>query len=448
MSPTVRELASRISQTVTMAATGQIPNNFSALTQQRIRTVGRCEQRDIPMSAALDFGMLPPEINSARMYAGAGSGPLLVAASAWKSLAADLRSTASSCQAVLAALTEQEWHGPASVAMAAAATPYTAWMTTTAVHAEQTASQAQAAAAAYETAFVVTVPPPQIAANRAQLAGLVATNLVGQNTQEIAAIEVEYSEMWAQDAAAMYGYAAASAAATDLTSFEPPPQTTDTAGLSAQAAAGGRSALSKLMSSVPGSLRDLSTPAATKGSQLSGWNPFAPGSARDATGLNGVLNAFFGTDAAFGNFLNANLWNTIFGSGFYLPGNFLGTASDFIGLGQAGSGAADGGAGAAAVAAGVGEGAAVAGGAGNGISAATGNGVLVGPMSVPPSWIGTPQAPLSSALGATPMIAPSSAVAAGMPGVPMASMNGQGYARQVPQYGFKPTFVARPPNAG
>jgi PPE-repeat protein len=31
----------------------------------------------------LNFGVLPPEINSGRMYAGAGSGPMLAAASAW-----------------------------------------------------------------------------------------------------------------------------------------------------------------------------------------------------------------------------------------------------------------------------------------------------------------------------------------------------------------------------
>ncbi len=35
------------------------------------------------MTVILDFAMLPPEINSARMYAGAGSGPMLAAASAW-----------------------------------------------------------------------------------------------------------------------------------------------------------------------------------------------------------------------------------------------------------------------------------------------------------------------------------------------------------------------------
>lgn len=36
----------------------------------------------------LGFSWLPPEINSARMFAGAGSGPLFAAASAWEGLAA------------------------------------------------------------------------------------------------------------------------------------------------------------------------------------------------------------------------------------------------------------------------------------------------------------------------------------------------------------------------
>ena len=54
----------------------------------------------------------------------------------------------------------------------------------------------------------MTVPPPVIAANRTQLASLTATNIFGQNTPAIAANEAQYGEMWAQDAAAMYGYAA------------------------------------------------------------------------------------------------------------------------------------------------------------------------------------------------------------------------------------------------
>ena len=40
----------------------------------------------------MDFAVLPPEVNSGRMYAGAGSGPLMAAAAAWDGLAAELSS--------------------------------------------------------------------------------------------------------------------------------------------------------------------------------------------------------------------------------------------------------------------------------------------------------------------------------------------------------------------
>jgi hypothetical protein len=39
-------------------------------------------------------------------------------------------------------------------------------------------------------------------------------------------------------------------------------------------------------------------------------------------------------------------------------------------------------------------------------------------------------------------------VAANTPPVPMANMGAQGEGRAVPQYGFRPSFVARPPAAG
>ena len=77
--------------------------------------------------------------------------------------------------------------------MAAAATPYVAWMQAAAAQAAQTSAQAYGAAAAYEAAFAMTVPPPVIAANRAQLMALVATNFFGQNTPAIAATEAQYT---------------------------------------------------------------------------------------------------------------------------------------------------------------------------------------------------------------------------------------------------------------
>ena len=112
----------------------------------------------------MDYGTLPPEINSARMYAGPGSAPMLAAASAWDGLAAELTSGASSYTAVISELTEGSWLGPASASMAAAATQYATWMSSAAAQAEQTATQAQAAAAAFEAAHAMTVPPAVVAA--------------------------------------------------------------------------------------------------------------------------------------------------------------------------------------------------------------------------------------------------------------------------------------------
>ena len=189
----------------------------------------------------LDFGALPPEINSTRMYAGPGPGSMLTAAAAWQSLADELNSAAASYGSVVSSLTSGPWTGPSAAAMAAAVAPYVTWLGATGEQAEQTAAQATAAAGAYETAFAATVPPPLIVANRSLLATLVATNVLGQNTPAIAATEAHYGEMWAQDAAAMYGYAGASATASQVTPFTTPPQTTNPGGLADQAAAAAQS---------------------------------------------------------------------------------------------------------------------------------------------------------------------------------------------------------------
>ncbi|CFT40639.1 PPE family protein [Mycobacterium tuberculosis] len=131
----------------------------------------------------VDFGALPPEINSARMYAGPGSASLVAAAKMWDSVASDLFSAASAFQSVVWGLTVGSWIGSSAGLMAAAASPYVAWMSVTAGQAELTAAQVRVAAAAYETAYGLTVPPPVIAENRAELMILIATNLLGQNTR-------------------------------------------------------------------------------------------------------------------------------------------------------------------------------------------------------------------------------------------------------------------------
>lgn len=381
----------------------------------------------------------PPEINSLRMYTGAGAAPMMAAAAAFSSLADELSTTASASQSAISNLTGEEWIGPSSSAMATAVEPYITWMHTTAAQLQQAASQAMASAAAYEAAFAMTVPPPLIAANRAQLAALIATNVLGQNTAAIAATEAQYGEMWAQDAATMYGYAGSSAAATRLPMFTDPTQTTSQDGQARQAAAvaqatgtsaGNQQAtVSQLNTAVPNALQTLSSPTES--------------STGSTSGLSSILDP------------NSNFWNTITSTGALDPAQVVQTVTSSTLIG-ASTGALNDLASGAPVATGIGtsaqglSGLAGVGNAGASVSAGLGRASLVGPLSVPPSW--APPAPvaspLPSALGGTPMVAPPPAMAAGMPGMPFSPMGNHGLGRAVPQYGFRPNFVVRPPAAG
>jgi PPE-repeat protein len=236
----------------------------------------------------LDFGALPPEINSGRIYSGPGSAPLLAAASAWDALASELQTTAASYASTITELTSSGWQGPSSVAAADAAAPYTAWLSSTAAQAEQTASQAQAAAAAFEAAFAASIPPPVIAANRALLAALVATNFLGQNTPAIAANEATYAEFWAQDAVAMYGYAGAATTASQLTPFTAAPATTNDSGQATQSAAAANSAADSTTSSLEAWLTELNTELTQFGTQLTNLNTEFTSLFPPAAGLTGL----------------------------------------------------------------------------------------------------------------------------------------------------------------
>jgi PPE-repeat protein len=245
------------------------------------------------------YGAFPPEFNSGRMYTGPGSASMLAAAAAWDDLATELQSTASSYSSVISGLTSGPWTGPSSVALASAVAPYVAWMQQTAAQAHEAASQATEAASAYETAFASTVPPGLVAANRSYLAQLVATNIFGQNTSEIAATETQYGEFWAQDGEAMDNYFASSATASNsLAEFSPAPQTTSGTGPAAQA-----SALSLVSGSSAGTAL---TTAATTPSGYTGPLSWLAQLATDyQTFWTNLLNTVPGGSAFYTAFYNA-----------------------------------------------------------------------------------------------------------------------------------------------
>ena len=367
------------------------------------------------MASGLDFGVLPPEVNSGLMYAGPGPQSLTAAATAWADLAGELDSAADVCAEALSGLTDSGWQGPAAASMAAAAAPYASWLRATAGHAARAASQAAAAVNAYENAFTATVPPAAVAANRAQLASLTATNVLGQNTAAIAATEAQYGEMWAQDAAAMYGYAAQSAAATTLNPLTTPPKATTDTGLTQQAAAS-----THATAAAAGNTQE------TLSQWLSGLNIFSPANATSNYGLSGFLNNVIagGNNSALSDFLNSNwlggfMSNNALGPEMYIT-NFhafdplLVLAAQDWGRQVAGAGAGGGVGGPGAIAniaaywpmaTRSGEQAILA-----GARADVGRADLVGPLSVPPNWAAN--APLAQTVNSQTVHSPATAQAA------------------------------------
>lgn len=382
----------------------------------------------------MDFGALPPEVNSLRMYTGPGSAPMLAAMTAWDELAAEMRLAAAAYESVVSALISEGWLGPASAAMTAAVAPYVLWTNVTSLQAEVTAGQAAAAAAAFEAAFVMTVPPAVVAANRVRLLALVATNFLGVNTPAIAAAEAEYAEMWAQDATAMYGYAARAAESTALTPFSEPEQVVN---------GPAQTELSQLMSAVPASLHELSSPAAA--------SPFD--SLLQSGVLADILNFLDGNDGnAFGVFLNSDLVNALVSAQFVAPALILPAVTDAIadvnGVAEgAESGASAGGVEAAGSAVTATEASA------RGVTAAGVNQAgLVGRLSVPSSWTTSLESatrsghalPGSTGTAAVPAAAPGTP---GLPGMPAPNASSRNWGNG-PRYGFKVTVMPRPVAAG
>ncbi|HEX4390909.1 MAG TPA: PPE family protein [Mycobacterium sp.] len=412
----------------------------------------------------LDFGALPPEINSARMYMGPGSSSFQVAASAWNGLAAELQSAAQGYETTITQLASDEWNGPASAAMTSAAQPYITWMQETAAQAEQAATQAQAAAAAYEQAFATTVAPPVVAANRAESAAAVQANVFGQYTALIAQLEAQYGQMWAQDAAAMYGYAGQSASAAQVTPFATPTSTTNPGGTATQAAAvsqatgtsaasSSQSILQQLTSSMPSSLQSLASPAATSAA-TSTETPFQSlfallfGTTVLPTNLSALVTDYSPYASLFYNteglpYFSVGMGN--FGVQIAKSAGMLGGAAPAAAApalhGLGGLGGALGGGGAAG-----------AGAAAHSVSAISGGAGSVGRLAVPASWVGgaPAAAPQGVQLVSSVSAAPEAAAGSGnlMGGMPLAGTragfgNGLG-----PRYGFKPTVMPRPPSAG
>ncbi|MDP7706551.1 MULTISPECIES: PPE family protein [unclassified Mycobacterium] len=397
----------------------------------------------------VDYGLLPPEINSGRIYAGPGAGPMLAAAAAWSGLAGDFEVAAAGHRSVVAELTNGPWLGPASESLLSAVTPFIAWLDSSAAEAGQAAGQAFAAAAAFDTAFAASIPPPVIAANRALLAALVATNILGQNTPAIAATEALYLEFWAQDAAAMYNYAGSSAAATQLTELPQPAEATDPGALVDQAIAGFKGAGqavqaqlnsvgAQLMPRVGDLLQTLSSPLNGQFTAIDQWLVAN-------TPLDDLVPLYSKYISPYMSAFAQGLQDTLFVGDEVAGFSKLGSvANDLFTTAQAAEKAAQAAAAAAPkLSSSVG-----------GVAAGLGRAVpLSSGLSVPVSWTSA-TAQAGSGVTAIGNATSISAAAEGAVGssMPVAPPFGQfvnaGNGRRTPAYGHRLTFMTRPPAAG
>jgi PPE-repeat protein len=402
----------------------------------------------------MEFTTLPPEVTSALIHTGPGAESLIEASEAWQQLGANLEDSAENYGATLSSLVGT-WRGASSTAMVQAVEPYVNWLRTTAQQVQQTAASAQAAASAVNSVRAAVVPVGQVSANRALLAQLLATNGFGRNLAAIAETEAEYQSMWANNSAAMSRYQAASAQASTLPKFSSPSSVTNSTGLAAQASA---------------------VPAANSAAATTGATTAQSGG---LLGLLAQIEALFSfsnnSNTAVGP--NANLWNTIFSSGFpvnllsYLAQNQSAQALSGVNA-QIGQGVSEGesalGGGALGGLGGLGRaglgtlGPGALGAAGLGqasTSAATGVGVSIGKLTAPPAVVGLlpgQQVPVQLASAASPLSAGESGLPMLPPLMPPPISAGSGWRKRKEQKyedmaigaELKGKVVDPPPSAG
>jgi PPE-repeat protein len=377
------------------------------------------------------------------IYSGPGSTSYTTAASAWNAIAAELQSYALGIDNVVTELSNEEWLGVSSTAMASAVGPFVQWAQNTATQAEQNATSASSAAAAYEQVFASVTPPPVIALNRAQLLKATSTNIFGQNNNVISQLEQQYQGYWAQNTSALNAYQTQSTNATkQLTPATAAPKIAADSATANQTAASGQSIGNGTASKTVSPASGVAAPQAAATPPSSELWFLLTGQ----TTLPSNLAAFVNGLSPFAGFAYNTEGLPYFSVGMGNSGVQIAKSTGAIGGAVAGA--------AAAAPKGLsGLGGMLGGGAAPSVAAGLGNAASIGKLAVPAAWSGALPGvvhPTSAIPVSAISAAPEATGGAGnlLGGMPLAGMGTGGAAGAGPRYGFRPTVMARPPFAG
>lgn len=195
--------------------------------------------------AAGSWSAMPPEVNAGQLMLGDQGASIEAAAIAYDVLAAALMAEAAQMAATTGTAAANGFIGAGGAAMTATAIPYIAALEALAAWVEQSAASAAAILQAYLTAKAAMVQVPVCETNRFSQQGLVYTNIIGQNTPAIIALDMEYFDLfWPLNASNMGGYEGIVTTVVMSLGIPPPPapMTANPAGMAAQAGAIGEAA--------------------------------------------------------------------------------------------------------------------------------------------------------------------------------------------------------------
>lgn len=197
-----------------------------------------------------DAAAVTPEINHSLMVAGDLGESLVAAAAGYESVADMLLAELTAMSLNTSTTAMVAWQGPGGVIYEMTAAKFCAVCAAASAWVRVGQIQAAEVAAAHAAATDIMIPAEVCLTNRATQAGLIATNVIGQNTPAIIGLEAQYDDFWVTNATARTGYGQVVSTALGALSAPPPlaPMAPDPAGPAlgvAQAAAqdGGQSAL-------------------------------------------------------------------------------------------------------------------------------------------------------------------------------------------------------------